>query len=64
MSDKLIVQLPPIRVSDRMLSDLSRLAAVDDRKFSDYVRRVLEVHCYGHARSLDPEQAEHNHNRD
>lgn len=29
-----------------------RLAASEDRKLSDYIRRVLERHCFGHAGSL------------
>ena len=53
MAEKRTAQLPPIRVTEDVENKLMRLAALDDRKFTDYVRRVLERHVYGHAASLD-----------
>jgi hypothetical protein len=32
--------------------ELRRLADADGRKFSDYVRWVLELHVYGHRRTI------------
>lgn len=49
MTDKCIKTLPSIRVSDRLMSELYRLSAHADRKFSDYVRHVLELHVFGEA---------------
>ncbi len=45
--------LPSLRVGELLENALMRLAARDDRPLSDYVRKVLENHCFGHARSLD-----------
>lgn len=50
--EKRITQLPPVRCSDTLESALMRLAARDDRTLSEYVRRVLEKHVFGHAGSL------------
>lgn len=46
MAEKLIVQFP-LRLSDDLLGDLKKLAALDDRSVSDYIRRALEQHVYG-----------------
>lgn len=51
-TEKCLRQLPPIRCDDRLEAHLMRLAAAEDRKLSDYIRRVLERHCFGHAGSL------------
>lgn len=48
MPDKCTAQLPQLRVSDKLETALMRLAAQDDRALSDYIRRVLERHCFGH----------------
>lgn len=56
-AEKRTVSLPPIRVSDTLEGALMRLAARDDRTLSEYVRRVLERHVFGHAGSL-PSDAE------
>jgi hypothetical protein len=33
--------------------DLMRLAAIEDRKFGEYLTHVLAVWVYGHSRALD-----------
>lgn len=48
MAEKKIELLPQIRVTDTLLAHLNRLAAHDDRSLSDYVRRTLESHVFGH----------------
>ncbi len=45
--------LPSLRIGELLENALMRPAARDDRPPSDYVRKVLENHCFGHARSLD-----------
>lgn len=52
MAEKCTRQLPAIRVGEALESDLMRLAAIDDRALSEYIRLVLERHVYGHARSV------------
>jgi hypothetical protein len=49
MSDKCIVNLPPIRIGEDLGRALEYMAAVDRRSLSDYVRVVLERHVFGHA---------------
>jgi hypothetical protein len=48
MAEKCTAQLPPLRVSERLERALMRGAARDDRALSDYIRRALELHCFGH----------------
>ena len=48
MADKCTGQLPSLRVSEKLETTLMRLAAQDDRALSDYIRRILERHCFGH----------------
>lgn len=48
MADKCTAQLPAMRVSERLETALMRLAAADERALSDYIRRILERHCFGH----------------
>lgn len=50
--EKRIAQLPPIRCSDTLEAALMRLATRDDRKLTEYVRLVLERHCFGMAATL------------
>lgn len=50
--EKRITQLPPVRCSETLEAALMRLAARDDRTLSEYLRRVLERHVFGHAGSL------------
>lgn len=42
----------PVKIwtSESLLLELTRLAADDDRKLSDYITRVLERHVWGHRR--------------
>ncbi len=51
-NDKCTATLPPMRVGEPLEQALMRLAARDDRALSDYVRLVLERHCFGHAQSV------------
>jgi hypothetical protein len=37
-------------MTERLLTDLSRLADANDRKLSDYITVILEHHVYGHLR--------------
>lgn len=53
MAEKRTRTLPPIRLSDTLEATLMRLAARDDRPLSEYVRRVLERHAFGHACMVD-----------
>lgn len=53
MHDKCTSTLPPIRVSEALELKLSRMAARDDRKLSDYVRWALTLHVEGHGHMLD-----------
>ena len=46
-----------IWISERLLLDLTKLAAAEDLSLSAYCERELRRHAYGHARSLtDPSQ--------
>lgn len=56
--DKRIASLPVVRVSERLETTLMRLAATEDRPLSDYIRRALEKHCFGHAETLPSSAAE------
>ena len=44
--------LPQVRVGESLETALMRLASQQDRTLSDYVRKVLEAHVFGHARSV------------
>ena len=41
-----------LMVDDTMLEDLKAAAFEHDRSVSDYIRHVVALHLYGHARSL------------
>jgi len=41
-----------IHLSGSLKNDLFRLAEMDDRTLSDYVRSVLELHAYGHRKKF------------
>ncbi len=43
------------KITERMLLDISRAAALQDRSLSDYVRLVLRNHLYGHVRASEGE---------
>lgn len=53
MQDKCVRQLPPLRVSEPLELALLRLAAMEERHLSEYVRLVLERHCFGHALEVE-----------
>ena len=36
-----------LRLTDRELLDIARLAAVDERSLTEYIVRVLQRHMYG-----------------
>lgn len=57
MAEKTTATLPSIRITERLELALLRAAARDQRVLSDYVRVVLERHCFGHAASLADEAA-------
>ena len=48
------------RITERMLLDLMREAALQDRKLSDYLRFILRNHLYGHCRAGDSDSNEDN----
>ncbi len=48
MAEKFTRQLPVVRVGESLETALMRLASQDDRALSDYIRRVLSLHCFGH----------------
>lgn len=50
--DKCIRQLPPLRVTEQLETDLMRLAAKDERTLSEYMKLALMHHVYGHAGSI------------
>lgn len=52
MNEKRIEVLPQVRVTDTLLAHLRRLAEADDRTTSDYIRRILESHVFGHGYTL------------
>lgn len=41
-----------IHVSSSLKNDLFRLADLDGRTLSDYLRYVLELHVYGHRKKI------------
>ena len=51
-TEKSICQLPPIRVPESLETALMRLAAVNERSLSEYIKLVLAHHAFGHAVSL------------
>jgi hypothetical protein len=55
MAEKCLRNLPSLRVSDGLEMALMRLSARDDRTLSDYIKKVLERHAFGHAGMLADE---------
>jgi hypothetical protein len=51
-NDKLIRELPRVRITEQMEIDIMRAAAADERSVSDLVRVILGEWLYGHARKL------------
>lgn len=41
-----------LMVDETMLDDLKHAAFEADRSVSDYIRHIVAMHLYGHARSL------------
>lgn len=62
-TEKRICNLPGLRVPERLEMELRRLADMDGRLLSDYLRRVLEQHCFGHARTFVLDDGDGNNNR-
>jgi hypothetical protein len=56
MAEKCIRNLPPVRVSETLERTLMRLAALDDRSLSEYIRLVLMRHALGHAAMLPADE--------
>ena len=56
-SPKLDDTLPPIRCHSTLILSLVKLSAREGRDFSDYVRRVLEKHCYERSLTVPDEWA-------
>ena len=61
--DKRTHLLPAIRVAETMEVTLMRLATMNDRTLSDYMRHILERHCFGHALSVCDAQEDSNQSR-
>ena len=40
------------KVTERMLLDISRAAAIEDRSVSDFMRIILRDYLYGHCRAM------------
>lgn len=53
MAEKCTVLMPSIRITESLERALQRLAMRDERSFSEYVRKTLERHAFGHACSLE-----------
>ena len=56
--EKCTSSLPSIRVSESLEIALLKLASREDRKPSEYIRRVLERHVFGHVVSLGAEEGD------
>lgn len=52
-TEKCTRQLPPVRIPESLETALMRLAAVNERTLSEYVKLVLIHHAFGHASSVD-----------
>ena len=61
--EKRTQQLPPIRVSESLETALFRLAGRYDRTMSEYIRMILERHCFGHGISVHRREEDGNENR-
>lgn len=51
--EKCTRQLPPVRISETLEVALHRLAAVNERSLSEYIKLVLSRHAFGHAAMLE-----------
>ena len=63
MQEKRTHLLPAIRITESLEVVLMRLANIDDRTYSDYVRRILELHAWGHGRSIEDIDEDRNQSR-
>lgn len=50
MPDEKKTEQVKVWMSERLFTDLSRIAQSQDRKLSDFIAVVLEGHAYGHLR--------------
>lgn len=57
-NEKLVEELPRVRVTEAMWRDLAQEAANSDRSMSDLIRHVLSGWLYGHVKTVTPTQAE------
>ncbi len=62
-TEKRTQQLPPVRVGEMLETALHRLACKDDRALSEYIRLVLEKHCFGHGLSVRRDGDDRNEGR-
>lgn len=53
--EKCIRTLAAIRITDNLDTALRLLAAREERGISEFVKRLLEKHCFGHGASLADE---------
>lgn len=59
-TEKCTRQLPPVRIPESLETALMRLAAVNERTLSEYVKLVLIHHVFGHASSVSANVATDN----
>ena len=55
MAEKCTHNLPTVRVSETLAVALMKLASRDERALSDYIRRVLTQHAFGHGSTVADE---------
>lgn len=55
MSEKCTEELK-LRVTPELMLALAKLANSEDRSVSEYIRMVLNLHCFGHNRRLEQAQ--------
>jgi hypothetical protein len=51
-TEKCTRQLPPIRVPESLELALMRLASVNERSLSEYIKLALSHHAFGHASTV------------
>lgn len=52
-SNEKLIEFVKVHLNESLKRDLQDLAMADDRKVSDYIRIVLEYHCYGAQRRIN-----------
>lgn len=56
-SDEKKTECVKVWMDERTSVELMRLAAMDDRKLSEYINRVLSLHVFGHVkRGAEPDK--------